>query len=77
MNPLELIAAAKSGNPRQIATQIIRTNYSNDPLMTNLLDMAEKGNTQGIQQFASQFFKSQGLNFNNEMNKFMSAVRKA
>lgn len=76
LNPMQLLGMLKSGNPQQIATQIIQQNFPNDPMMQNLLKMAQNGNEQGIQQFATQFFNSQGKDFNSEMNNLMSAIKK-
>lgn len=75
LNPIQLLGMLKSGNPQQVATQIIQQNFPNDPMMQNLLKMAQSGNEQGIQQFATQFFNSQGKDFNSELNNLMSAVK--
>lgn len=75
LNPNQLLSLLKSGNPQQVATQIIEQNYSSDPLMQNLLKMAKNGDSKGIQQFATQFFKSQGTDLNSEMNKLMNSLK--
>ena len=75
LNPMQLLGMLKSGNPQEVATQIIQQNFSSDPMMQNLLKMAQSGNEQGIKQFATQFFSSQGRDFNSEMNNLMSALK--
>ena len=75
LNPIQLLTLLKSGNPQQVATQIIEQNYKTDPLMQNLLQMARSGNTQGIQQFATQYFKNQGTDLNAEMNNLINALK--
>ena len=77
LNPTQLLTLLKSGNPQQVATQIIEQNYKTDPLMQNLLQMARSGNTQGIQQFAIQYFKNQGTDLNAEMNNLINALKQA
>lgn len=77
LNPTQLLTLLKSGNPQQVATQIIEQNYKSDPLMQNLLQMARNGNTQGIQQFAIQYFKNQGTDLNAEMNNLINALKQA
>jgi len=77
LNPMQLLGMLKSGNPQQVATQIIQQNFPNDPMMQNLLKMAQSGNEQGVQQFASQFLGSQGKDLNSEMNALMNAIKQA
>lgn len=76
LNPLQLIGLLKSGNPRAFAEQVINQNYPNDPQMQNLLQMAQRGDTRGIEQFAQQFFGSQGKDYSTEMNKLLSSLRR-
>lgn len=75
LSMMQLLSMLKTGNPEQVATQIIKKNFSSDPLMQNLLKMANEGNTQGLQQFATQFFQSQGTNLNSEMNNLMKVIK--
>ena len=52
INPLQMIAALKRGNPQAVAENIIKENFPNDPLLQNLLQIARQGNEVGVQQFA-------------------------
>lgn len=76
LNPMALISLLKNGNPQEVATQIIQTNFPNDPTMQNLLQMGQKGDVNGLQQFALQFFGKQGKDFNKEMNSLMNEIKK-
>ena len=76
INPLELMMSLKSGNPQQIATKIIEENFASDPMMQQLLQMAQKGDEKGVQNFATQFFNSHGIDFNYEMKNFMNTLKK-
>jgi hypothetical protein len=40
LTPFQMIHMLKSGNPKQLAEQIIQENYPNNPMMQNLLHMA-------------------------------------
>ena len=71
MNPMNLMMMLKQGNPRQVAMQIIQNNYPNDPRMHQLVQMAERGDTQGLQKIAEQMFGAQGKNFSAEMSNLM------
>lgn len=66
LNPMQLMMALKNGNPRQVAQQIIQTNYPNDPTMMNLVQMAERGDVQGLQKVAENVLGAQGKNFQQE-----------
>ena len=75
INPMDFLPMLKSSNPQMIARQIIQQNYKNDPLMQSLLQMAESGNQQGVQQFASQFFSSHGTDLDSELSKLMNTLK--
>lgn len=76
MNIIQLLAQIKNGNPRAVAEQIIQQNYSNNPMMLNLLKMGQNGDVKGLEQFASQYFGQQGRDFNTEMKSFLDTVQK-
>jgi hypothetical protein len=75
LNINELMRLMKNGNPQQVATQLIQTNFSNDPLAQNLFAMGQKGDIKGLEEFATQYFNQQGRDFNLEMNNFMNVIR--
>ena len=45
---------------------------NNNPIFNNLIEMANKGDTKGLEQFARNIFKEQGKNFDTEFNNFMN-----
>lgn len=59
-NPLEFIKAIK--NPREFVINYAKQN--NNPMINNLIQMAEKKDTKGLENFAKNFFEQQGLDFN-------------
>lgn len=75
MNPMQLMMMLKSGNPRDVALQIIQNNYPNNPQMQNLIMMAEQGDTQNLQRIAENMLGAQGKSFTAEMQNLMQAVR--
>ena len=75
LNPIQLVNLLRQGNPQSVAQQIIQANYSNDPIMQNLFQMGQKGDIQGLKQFAQQYFSQQGKDFNKEMENFMSMIK--
>lgn len=70
-NPLQMLKAIK--NPKQFAMNLIKKN--GNPIFNNLTDMAEKGDTQGLQNFARNIFKEHGEDFDKEFQDFMSTFK--
>lgn len=74
LNPM-VLALLKQGDPRMVAQQIIQTNYPNDPMMRQLYQMGVNNDTQGLQQFARQFFSQQGRDFDTEYNNLLAQLK--
>ena len=69
MNPINMLKGMMGNmNPRNIAMQLLGQN--NNPIFNNLIDMANKGDTKGIEEFARNYMKEQGRNYDEEFNKF-------
>lgn len=75
LNPMQLISLLRGGNPQQVVQKIIQTNYPNDPTMQQLLQYAQQGNTQAINQFAQQFFARNGRDFQSEYQSLMDTIK--
>jgi hypothetical protein len=74
LNPLQLMAMLRGGNPQQIAQQIIQQNYPNNPMMQQLLNLGQQGDVQSLQKIAQQICAQQGCNFETEMSNLMSML---
>lgn len=71
VNPMQLIAAIKNGqNPQQLMLSILEGQMSNTPIGQNLLQLAKRGDTKGIEQIARNLSKQQGINFDTEFAAF-------
>ena len=69
MNPLNMIKGMMGiSNPKDMAMKMLSQN--NNPIFKNLIDMANKGDTKGVEKFARNFMKSQGKDFDQEFNNF-------
>ena len=75
LNPMALMSLLRQGNPKQIAMTLIQSNFQNNPMAMNLIQMGERGDTQGLQQFARQYLGQQGLDFNTDMQNLMNLTR--
>lgn len=68
MQIMNLLRGAKS--PKDAVINMIKSN--NNPMVKNLVDMAEKGDNEGIENFARNMFKEQGRDFDSEIKQFMN-----
>lgn len=75
LNPMQLMMMLKQGNPRQVAMSIINQNYSNDPTIRSLVQMAERGDTQNLERIVGNMLSAQGKNFSAEMQNLLNAVK--
>lgn len=70
-NPIQMIKMLiGKGNPEEVAKQLMGEN--SNPLLINVLKMAQSGNTQGVENFARNLYKEQGKDFDKEFSEFMS-----
>ena len=75
LNPMQLMSMLKRGNPRWVAMQIVQQNYPNDPTAQNLVQMAERGDTQNLERIVGNMLGAQGKNFSAEMQNLLNGVR--
>jgi hypothetical protein len=75
LNPMQLMTMLKRGNPRWVAMQIVQQNYPNDPTAQNLIQMAERGDTQNLEKVVGNMLGAQGKDFSAEMQNLLNGVR--
>ena len=67
-NPIDMIKMMMSkGNP----TKMLQKMVGNNPMMSNLINMAQTGNSKGVEEFARNFYKERGKDFDKEFSEFM------
>ena len=70
-NPMQMMNLLKGvKNPKDAVINMIKSN--NNPMVKNLVEMAEKGDNEGIEKFARNMFKEQGRDFDSEIKQFMN-----
>ena len=73
-NPMQFINMLRGiKSPKDAVINMIKTN--NNPMVKNLVEMAEKGENDKVEQFARNLYAQQGRNFDKEFNDFMSNFR--
>lgn len=76
MNPMEMLKnfIGKGLSPQQILNNMISNN--NNPVLSNLIQKAKQGDTKGVEDFARNFFKEQGRDFDKEYSQFKNSFKK-
>ena len=70
-NPMQFINMLKGiKSPKDAVINMIKSN--NNPMIKNLVEMAEKGDNQGVENFARNLYVQQGRNFDEEFKDFMN-----
>ena len=70
-NPMQFMNMLNSiKNPKDVVINMIKSN--NNPMVKNLVEMAEKGDNEGIEKFARNMFKEQGRDFDSEIKQFIT-----
>ena len=67
MNILQII---RQGSPRQAVEQLLSRNTN--PMIRELVNKAKNGDSKGVEEFARNFLKEQGRNYDEEFNNFLN-----
>lgn len=63
MNPMQIMQMMRGGSPQQFIQQMMGNNQiMSNPMAKNVLNMAQNGNIQGIEQMARNLCKEKGVN---------------
>lgn len=71
VNPQHFIEMIKSGkNPEQMMLDFLQRQMAGTPMGNNLIQLAQRRDSKGIEQIARNYFKQQGKDFDTEFNAF-------
>lgn len=69
-NPINAIKSMLAKlSPQQIVMNVVG---NSNPVIKNLVEMANKGDKEGVENFARNIYKEQGKDFDKEFSNFMS-----
>ena len=73
MNPTQMLQnfITKGLSPQKIVEQMA----GNNPMMANLIKMANAGDTDGVEKVARNMFKEKGRDFDKEFSEFKSKFK--
>lgn len=72
MNPVQFVKMMRGGNPQKVVMDMMREQAGNNPVMRNAMQMAEKGDSEGIEKLAQNLCKEQGIDADEMVNKIKS-----
>ena len=71
MNPLNMIKGMMGiSNPKDMAMKMLKNNTN--PIFANLIEMANKNDVKGLENFARNYMKDKGRDYDKEFNDFKS-----
>lgn len=69
MNPFQMIGAIK--NPQAFMQQMMNNSQvMRNPIVKNIIDMAQKGDVEGIEQMGRNIAKERGIDFDKAFSDF-------
>ena len=69
MNPFQMLGAMK--NPQEFMQNIMNNNeIMKNPIAKNIIDMAQKGDVEGIEQMGRNIAKEKGIDFDKAFSDF-------
>ena len=73
MNPINMIKQymLQGLTPKGILSKM----NVNNPILNNVINMAQKGDTKGVENFARNICKQRGLDFDKEFSKFRNTLK--
>ena len=70
-NPMQFMNMLKGiKSPKDAVINMIKSN--NNQMIKNIVEMAEKGDSQGVENFARNLYSQQGRDFDKEFGEFMN-----
>lgn len=71
MNIMQLVGMIRNGgNPQQMVIKMLQNMGGNNPMASNVLNMAQSGDVKQLEQFARNVCKERGVSFDDEFAKF-------
>lgn len=67
-------AVKQSKNPQQLVINTMKKYGGNNPMVSNLVSLAENGDAEGIEQFARKICHEYGADFDTEFKKFKQTL---
>lgn len=72
LNLMQLMQMMRSGTPQQMIFNNLKSQAGNNPVLGNALDMAQKGDSKGLEELARNLCKTNGVDADEAMKQLKS-----
>ena len=62
INPMQFMQIMQSKNPQQAMMNVLNQQSRNNPILKNVFDMVQNGDSKGIEEMAWNLAKEKGIN---------------
>lgn len=69
MNPMQIMQMIKGGSPKQMILNAMRQQAGDNPVLGNAINMAEKGDVDGLKNLAHNLGKENGIDVDEKFNQ--------
>lgn len=75
-NPLMFLKMMNGMHPKEFLMNIMQSQMPNNPVINNMVNLANNGDKSGVENVARNLFKERGIDFDKEFTSFMSNFKK-
>ena len=72
LNLMQLMQMMRSGTPQQMIFNNLKSQAGNNPVLGNALDMAQKGDSKGLEELARNLCKTNGVDADEAVKQLKS-----
>lgn len=69
INPMHIMQMIRGGNPQQAIMSMMRQQAGDNPVLNNAINMAEKGDIDGLKNLAHNLGKENGIDVDSKFNE--------
>ena len=69
INPMQIMQMLRGGNPQQAIMNAMRNQAGRNPVLNNAINMAEKGDIDGLKNLAHNLGKENGIDVDSKFNE--------
>lgn len=75
-NPMMLLKLMNGKNPKDFLFNMLGQQMGDNPIMSNLINLANNGDKSGVETVARNLFREKGMDFDKEFTSFMNNFKK-
>lgn len=68
-NPMQIMQMMRNGNPHEMVLSMMKNQTGNNPVLKNAVNMAENGDTKGLETLARNLCKEKGIDADSAMSQ--------